>query len=397
MIKTPPMSHKRKRSYEGLPEIPISNGHPTKIPTVDLNTLIQDSASTNPSTSFNTLLPWPILISESPPSSESSQASPQRFPLTKRNLQKFNRINKTMASNPSTPEGKSGKTKTTTTPTSQSPRTVRDALERNHIYIDDSAAEMRGADLIEIARAIVKGERKSALKKEQGLALKETAKKYAKSNEMTFLVNVWTKFLGAEDSRLVKTTADGDEQEINRKKKADLSVSMVHPFFVVEAKLEKPITEAENQCARGGAAMVRLKRKFDELAEGTYVEEPKKGQDEDRDDVVDQIAPKEEIPIERYRTDTKSFTFSLALTPLFAFMFVHWAEEAFSKEGTVITVNWHATPVASYSLRWVAPWIELHRDIDNVLDWGTLTRKQELRDLCKKIREREQSNKKQKT
>ena len=179
---------------------------------------------------------------------------------------------------------------------------------------------------------------------EQGLALWKTARKYANSNEMTFLVNVWTKFLPAEDSRLVKTTADGeledveaaiqwietawekdhlrcnwdadftqksipplinldpvlksltdnaprvknpkpdltygllqnafsgDEQEVNRKKKADLSVSMVHPFFVVEAKLDRPFTEAENQCARGGAAMVRLKRKFDELAEGTYVD-----------------------------------------------------------------------------------------------------------------------------
>ena len=115
------------------------------------------------------------------------------------------------------------------------------------------------------------------------------------------------------------------------------------------------------------------------------------------DDVVNQIVPKEEIPIERYRSDTKSFAFSLALDPLFATMFVHWAEEAFSKEGTVITINWHATPVASYILRYVEPWIDLHRDIDNVLDWGTLTRKQELKDLCKKIDEREQSNKRQKT
>ena len=162
MSNTPAMSHKRKRSYEGLPEIPISNGHPTKIPTVDLNTLIQDSGSSNPSTSFNTL---PILISESPPSSESSQAAYQRFPLTKRNLHQLNRINKTMASNPSTPEGKSRKTKTTTTSTSQTPRTVRDALERNHIYIDVfSPGERRVADVIEIARAIVQGERKSALK-----------------------------------------------------------------------------------------------------------------------------------------------------------------------------------------------------------------------------------------
>ena len=162
MINTPPMSHKRKRSYEGLPEIPISNGHPTKIPTVDPNILIQDSGSSNPLTSFNTVLHWPILTSESPPSSESSQASPQRFPLTKRNLQKFNRINKTMASTPNTPENKTRQTKTTTA--SENARSVRNALEKNNYYIQNRAAAARGKDLIEKAKAIVKGEREPALK-----------------------------------------------------------------------------------------------------------------------------------------------------------------------------------------------------------------------------------------
>ena len=290
---------------------------------------------------------------------------------------------------------------------------------------------------------------------------------------MTFLVHVWTKFLGVEDTRLVKTTADGEledeegairwietawkkdhlrcnwnadftrgsvpelvnldpylqlhtekaprvknpkpdltygllqaafskaEQGINDNHKAGLSIGMVHPFFVVEAKVaEKPIEEAELQCARGGAAMVRLKRKFDKLAEGTYVDEKaKQGQDKDGDHVADQISPNKEIPIDHYRTDTKSFAFSLALVPLLARLFVHWAEEAFSEEGTLLTINWHSAYVAQYLLgeRDGAPWIELHRDLDNVLDWGTLTRKQELTDLCNKIVEREQSNKKQKT
>ena len=285
---------------------------------------------------------------------------------------------------------------------------------------------------------------------------------------MTFLVHVWTKFLDAEDTRLVKTTADGEledeegairwietawkkdhlrcnwnadftrgsvpplvnldpslrlhtekvprvknpkpdltygllqaafakvEQDINNKHGAGLSVDIVHPFFVVEAKIGgKPIDEAELQCARGGAAMVRLKRNFDKHADGTYVdEEAKQGQNKDGNHVAERISPnKEEIPIDHYRTDTKSFAFSLALVPRSATMFVHWAEEAFSKEGTLLTINWHATHVAEYQLRNGAPWIELHRDIDNVLDWGTLTRKQELRDLCSQIFTREVSGK----
>ena len=165
------MSRKRKRSYESLPESPVSNGHPTEIPTVDLHKLIQDSGYSNPSTSFTTL---PILVSESPPSSEFSQASYQCFPLTERNLHQLNRINKTMASasntptkamasNPNTPENKSQRTRTTAT-TSENARSVRDALEKNNYYIQDIDAARRGKDLIDKAKAIVKGKRESALK-----------------------------------------------------------------------------------------------------------------------------------------------------------------------------------------------------------------------------------------
>ena len=300
-------------------------------------------------------------------------------------------------------------------------------------------------------------------RKEQGLALRDTAKKYQNRNELTFLTNIWKKFLNDEDTRFVKTTAEGEledreeairwietawekdhlscnwgadfkrdwvsklrnldasmefhtekiprvknprpdltyglseagfskvEQNINDDHGAGLSVETFHPFFIVEAKIgERPIDEAELQCARGGAAMLRLKRKFDMLAEGTYDdEEVKQGQKKSGNH--------QETPIHHYQVDTKSFVFSLALVPRSATMFVHWAEEAFAQDGTLVTTNWHANHVAEYFLRDGAPWIELHRDIDNVLDWGTLTRKQELRDLCKKIHEHEQSNKRQKT
>ena len=309
-------------------------------------------------------------------------------------------------------------------------------------------------------------------RKEEGLALRETAKKYANSNELTFLVHVWNKFWGVEDTRLVKSTVDGeledeeeairwmetawekdhlrcnwsadftrgsvpplvildpalkiladhaprvknpkpdltygleqaafsnDEQCTNDENGAGLLIDMVHPFFVVEAKsAEKPINEAENQCARGGAAMVRLKRKFDRLAEGTYQDnKAQHGEDEDGNHVADQISHnKEEIPIDHYRTDTRAFAFSLAIVPQEAKMFFHWVEEAYSKEGQLLTINWHANELHTYNLKFPEPWIELHRDMDNVLGWGTLTRKQELKDLCDKILERKNSNKRQKT
>ena len=162
-INTYHMGVKRKRSSGGHSGDTISNDYDTKIHKVDLNTPLQDSGSSNSSTSFNTLLPWPIQTLASVSGSESSQASSQRFPLTKGNLHQFNRISGAMASNPNTPDNKSRKTKSTTS-SSASVRSVRIALEKNNIYIDDSGAEARGADLIENARAIVKGDRQSELK-----------------------------------------------------------------------------------------------------------------------------------------------------------------------------------------------------------------------------------------
>ena len=141
---------------------------------------------------------------------------------------------------------------------------------------------------------------------------------------------------------LLHVTLSVEEQRVNAHFEANLSPYMDHPFFIVEAKnVEGIMYEAENQCARGGAAMVRLKRKFDKLADGTYVEEPKKGRGKDGDHLANTTSQKDQMPIDHYRTDTKSFAFSLTFSPIEANLFVHWAEEALSKEGALITVNWH--------------------------------------------------------
>ena len=158
------MGIKRKRECGTLFGDTISSNHDIQIHKVDLNTALQNSDSSNPSTSLNTLLPWPVHTTESLSSLESSKASSQRFPLTKHNLHQLNRINRTMAPNPNTPDNKSRKTKSTTTSTSHTVRSIRKALELNNIYRDNGGAEARGEDLIEKARAIVKGDRKSALK-----------------------------------------------------------------------------------------------------------------------------------------------------------------------------------------------------------------------------------------
>ena len=199
---------------------------------------------------------------------------------------------------------------------------------------------------------------------------------------------------------LKHTALSEQEQRVNHDYGATLSPYMDHPFFIVEAKnAENGLYEAANQCARGGAAMVRLMRKFNMLAEGTFKDyESQQGKNKDGNDLTNQTSQnKEKIPIDHYQTDAKSFAFSLAIHPSDATMFVHWAEEAFSKEGKLLTINWHASHISHYWLQEEEPWIELHRDIDNILDWGVLARRQELEALCSQIYTREYSKKKQKT
>ena len=150
-----PMSHKRKLSYESLPKTLISDGQPSKIPKVDIGNATQDSGSSKPLTFSN------ASASGTFANTAFSQAASHRYPLTEQNLRQFNKSNKAIES---TPDNKSRKTQTTTTFTSEGFHTVFRGLEYNHIYIDKRDAKARGADLIEKARAIIKGERHSALK-----------------------------------------------------------------------------------------------------------------------------------------------------------------------------------------------------------------------------------------
>ena len=303
---------------------------------------------------------------------------------------------------------------------------------------------------------------------EQAQALRKASRKYEDDNELTFLVDVWSKFLSVEDTGLVISTVDDqledeeeairwieaawekdhlkcnwnakftrgsiplldfrdsirqhladraprvkspkpdliyglpqnafsvDEQYINNKYGAALSLNTEHPFFVVESfSVEEPMGRAENRCAVGGAAMVRLKRRFDILAKATYHDsEAHNRRDKNWDYLSEQFAPeKETTPIDYYRTDINSFAFSLIINPRYAEMFVHWAEEAFSKEGQLLTISWYTNHLECYSLRNPAGWIDLHRALENVLDWGVLMRKQEMKDLCNQIFAREGSDK----
>ena len=84
----------------------------------------------------------------------------------------------------------------------QSVAGVRKLLERNHIHIMSIPAAKRGAKVIEKAKAIVKGFRKSEMEIEIAHELVEMIIEDKTDDELTFLINVMKVLLN--DTRLVK-------------------------------------------------------------------------------------------------------------------------------------------------------------------------------------------------
>lgn len=156
---------------------------------------------------------------------------------------------------------------------------------------------------------------------------------------------------------LKKEAFTHDEQFINSSCAASqISQHLYHTFFLVEAKSVKNslIDEAENQCCRSGASMVNARRIFN--AEAGEISSP--------------------------GADLTSIAFSLALTPSFGNLFVHWAE-VLDDDKTIF----HMSFIVSYPLRMRSGIVDMKHDIDNILDWGTLRRKNELKQVCRRIQD----------
>lgn len=165
---------------------------------------------------------------------------------------------------------------------------------------------------------------------------------------------------------------------------ACVSKDCFHAFFLVECKLVR-VEDAENQVARGGATLVNARRRFN-------------AQDPDR-------ASKQKRP----GADLESFAFSLVLTPSIAGLFVHWAEVTPSptvpSPASAVDPDHkllhHATALTNYVFKppagvssflyggppGMGPDEQLRHDINNILDWGTLKRKTEIRKVSKAIAE----------
>ena len=164
---------------------------------------------------------------------------------------------------------------------------------------------------------------------------------------------------------------------------ASASEDCFHPFFLVECKLFK-IEDAENQIARGGSSLVNARRNFD-------------AQDRERAMRQNSLGP-----------DLASIAFSLALTPAQAHLFIHWAEVIPSSLSPAssppfqtepdYTVVYHTTILTVYRLTSPAHVLSvltspsnehsfdrLRHDLNNILDWGTLKRKKEVKEVCEAL------------
>jgi hypothetical protein len=183
------------------------------------------------------------------------------------------------------------------------------------------------------------------------------------------------------------------ERQINFSHKARLSVNLDHPFFIVEAKsADGPIAAAENQDARAGAAMTYFKRMFNQAANNSGSEDAaNQYSTSSRPPPNDTPAVTTSAPTSVPIPDETSFTFSLAIDPTIARMFVNWAEykprPPSSLPNTKPAVYYHMHLLSDYLLSDTAHWVALHHDINNVLDWGVGKRKREIKGLCEMIAE----------
>lgn len=152
-------------------------------------------------------------------------------------------------------------------------------------------------------------------------------------------------------------------------------------FFETEAKgADGTLGEASNQCCRGGSGMTKLCRNFFKSTNAWLSVVPSKASSSSQ--TASAVHSSSTTEIEYPRPDMKSFTFSMALTPDLAVMFVHWAAEMDD-----YTEIWHQSKLRSYKLDTVDDLRQLHCNIDNVLDWGISNRKRKMEAQCERFLE----------
>ena len=326
------------------------------------------------------------------------------LPLTQANLRT---LDPTM---PQTSEGSTSNTK--------SVRVTREHLATWGHIIQDSNAEFVYADFLAKASELINSGRLSAMKPGSVEKAKRAYNMYKELNEPTFLDAFWPKLIKEEyipndKGRVTVVTADwlddhviGSKDQLftstcvvastsateleksvrkesgslplpkpdilyglrpkdwltadqmavieRYKRHTQVSPGLLLPWFIVEGKgLDGKVEEGVNQAARAGAVLNASWRYLDEVI-GTP-------------------------PITK-GADDRSKVFSLAMSTTDARMSVHWAEV---ENGCV--VKFHTHHLQSYKVYDSEQWVNLRRDVDNVLEWGAVERKNMVVALLNKL------------
>ena len=368
-----------------------------------------------PHSQQSSLLP-PFELSPSPHESFSDQTpvTPTALPLTRENLRAHD---PTMA--PSTPSAaaKSGKASNSMP---DNPLEMENLLRANGIVLQESTTNPRLNQLREMAQEKLLGQRHSAMKDDELEVIRQKIEIHRLDNEVTFFNVFWSKLvkdtrsmkddngtwsektfdsegiLGIGDSNFhanalseLKNVTAGDRVLLERfpklkTPKPDLAYGFerksfsdeeeavirayvdhfqicpyrVATFFIVECKgAQGNIQVAQLQASRGAAALVRANRRLNEHA--GLVEPTIEG----------------EVQYDR------NCAISLSLDQRSASMSVHWVETTPAR-GDI----YHAHLLKEYFYSRDAEIKDLRRDINNVLDWGALTRRKQVEELIQALR-----------
>jgi len=133
-----------------------------------------------------------------------------------------------------------------------------------------------------------------------------------------------------------------------------ISPDMVYPFLIFEFKSGKGLLdEAKMQACRGGAAMVYSMR---------------------------QLREKAGLPNDNDKEDVGRMAFSVAMTTDRANIYVHWAHSSSDNK-----VTYYMAKVVGFDLEDDDVIPTLRSCINNILDWGVLTRKNYIKSILAKI------------
>ncbi|KAI4269122.1 MAG: hypothetical protein L6R38_007582 [Xanthoria sp. 2 TBL-2021] len=185
---------------------------------------------------------------------------------------------------------------------------------------------------------------------------------------------------------------DIDSERFSQRIRAIIGVVpyITHPFLIIEGKSNRgSIADAENQALRGGSTLVRARRLLNGFARGWKMTSG---------------------------ADHESFLFSMTIDPRVATIWLHWCEVRVREkkaggeknsgkgkepavrddeedEGETFYETYHMNQISQYLLSDTDHARSCRRELHNIMDWGCSDRMDEIRKVMTKVHEHERAEK----